>query len=483
MTSSWRARWRPRGTRRNEMSRHTLSVLVEDKPGVLARVASLFSRRGFNIESLAVGPTEVPEVSRMTIVVNVTGLPLEQVTKQLNKLVNVLKIVELDEASSVQRAIALVKVKADAGHPGYGFLSENYKFVEILEQHKVKFIGPSSELIRKMGDKIEAKKIAKSLGLPIVSGSETGIKDIGEAIKISKQIGFPILIKAAGGGGGKGMRIVHSEDKLEENIKIAQTEAKKFFNNEEVFIEKFFENPRHIEVQILSDGKDNTVHLGERDCSVQRRYQKIIEESPCPVISDEQRKYLLDVSVNAISKLGYEGAGTLEFIYDKGKFYFLEMNTRLQVEHPVTEEVTGIDLVKRQIEIASTGKLSLQQKDITFFGHAIECRINAEDPSKDFLPSAGTIKTYNQPSGPGTRVDSCVFQGCKIPPYYDSLVAKLICHGKDRTSAISRLKRSLDEFVIEGVSSTIDLHKKILRNEDFINSKYDVNWLSKTKFY
>lgn len=389
-----------------------------------------------------------------------------------------------DSYLNIPSLISAIEITgADAVHPGYGFLSENYKFAEILEQHKVKFIGPSSELIRKMGDKIEAKKIAKSLGLPIVSGSETGIKDISEAIKISKQIGFPILIKAAGGGGGKGMRIVHSEDKLEENIKIAQTEAKKFFNNEEVFIEKFFENPRHIEVQILSDGKDNTVHLGERDCSVQRRYQKIIEESPCPVINDEQRKYLLDVSVNAISKLGYEGAGTLEFIYDKGKFYFLEMNTRLQVEHPVTEEVTGIDLVKRQIEIASTGKLSLQQKNITFFGHAIECRINAEDPSKDFLPSAGTIKTYNQPSGPGTRVDSCVFQGCKIPPYYDSLVAKLICHGKDRTSAISRLKRSLDEFVIEGVSSTIDLHKKILRNEDFINSKYDVNWLSKTKFY
>lgn len=389
-----------------------------------------------------------------------------------------------DSYLNIPSLISAIEITgADAVHPGYGFLSENYKFAEILEQHKIKFIGPSSELIRKMGDKIEAKKIAKSLGLPIVSGSETGIKDIGEAIKISKEIGFPVLIKAAGGGGGKGMRIVHSEDKLEENIKIAQTEAKKFFNNDEVFIEKFFENPRHIEVQILSDGKDNTVHLGERDCSVQRRYQKIIEESPCPVINDEQRKYLLDVSVNAISKLGYEGAGTLEFIYDKGKFYFLEMNTRLQVEHPVTEEVTGIDLVKRQIEIASTGKLNLQQKDITFFGHAIECRINAEDPSKDFLPSAGTIKTYNQPSGPGTRVDSCVFQGCKIPPYYDSLVAKLICHGRDRASAISRLKRSLDEFVIEGVSTTIDLHKKILRNEDFINSKYDVNWLSKTKFY
>jgi len=389
-----------------------------------------------------------------------------------------------DSYLNIPSLISAIEITgADAVHPGYGFLSENYKFAEILEQHKIKFIGPSSELIRKMGDKIEAKKIAKSLGLPIVSGSETGIKDISEAIKISKEIGFPVLIKAAGGGGGKGMRIVHSEDKLEENIKIAQTEAKKFFNNDEVFIEKFFENPRHIEVQILSDGKDNTVHLGERDCSVQRRYQKIIEESPCPVINDEQRKYLLDVSVNAISKLGYEGAGTLEFIYDKGKFYFLEMNTRLQVEHPVTEEVTGIDLVKRQIEIASTGKLNLQQKDITFFGHAIECRINAEDPSKDFLPSAGTIKTYNQPSGPGTRVDSCVFQGCKIPPYYDSLVAKLICHGRDRASAISRLKRSLDEFVIEGVSTTIDLHKKILRNEDFINSKYDVNWLSKTKFY
>ena len=389
-----------------------------------------------------------------------------------------------DSYLNIPSLISAIEITgADAVHPGYGFLSENYKFAEILEQHKIKFIGPSSELIRKMGDKIEAKKIAKSLGLPIVSGSETGIKDIGEAIKISKELGFPVLIKAAGGGGGKGMRIVHSEDKLEENIKIAQTEAKKFFNNDEVFIEKFFENPRHIEVQILSDGKDNTVHLGERDCSVQRRYQKIIEESPCPVINDEQRKYLLDVSVNAISKLGYEGAGTLEFIYDKGKFYFLEMNTRLQVEHPVTEEVTGIDLVKRQIEIASTGKLNLQQKDIIFFGHAIECRINAEDPSKDFLPSAGTIKTYNQPSGPGTRVDSCVFQGCKIPPYYDSLVAKLICHGRDRASAISRLKRSLDEFVIEGVSTTIDLHKKILRNEDFINSKYDVNWLSKNKFY
>ncbi len=389
-----------------------------------------------------------------------------------------------DSYLNVASLISAIEITgADAVHPGYGFLSENYKFAEILEQHKIKFIGPSSELIRKMGDKIEAKKIAKSLGLPIVAGSETGIKDINEAKIIAKQVGFPVLIKAAGGGGGKGMRIVHSEDKLEENIKIAQSEAKKFFNNEEVFIEKFFENPRHIEVQILSDGKNNTVHLGERDCSVQRRYQKIIEESPCPVINDEQRKYLLDVSVNAISKMGYEGAGTLEFIYDKGKFYFLEMNTRLQVEHPVTEEVTGVDLVKRQIEIAATGKLNLTQKDIVFFGHAIECRINAEDPSKDFLPSAGTIKIYNQPSGPGTRVDSCVFQGCKIPPYYDSLVAKLICHGKDRSSAIARLKRALDEFVIDGVKTTIDLHKKILRNEDFINSKYDVNWLSKNKFY
>jgi len=378
---------------------------------------------------------------------------------------------------------ALEITGADAIHPGYGFLSENYKFAQILEEHNIKFIGPRSEIIKKMGDKIEAKKVAKDLGLPVIEGSLKGISDLNEAKIISKNMGFPVLIKASGGGGGKGMRIVFNENELNENIKVAQAEAKKYFGNDEVFIERFFEKPRHIEVQILSDGKNNTVHLGERDCSVQRRYQKIIEESPCPILNESERGELLDLSVNAVSKLGYEGAGTLEFIYEKGKFYFLEMNTRLQVEHPVTEAVTGIDLVKRQIEIASTGSLDLKQENIKFTGHSIECRINAEDPKNNFQPSAGTVSTYYQPSGPGTRVDSYLFQGSKISPFYDSLVAKLICQGKNRESAITRLKRALDEFVVDGIKTTIDIHKKILVDDEFLNNKYDVNWLSRKKFF
>jgi acetyl-CoA carboxylase biotin carboxylase subunit len=283
---------------------------------------------------------------------------------------------------------------ADAIHPGYGFLSENYTFVKILEEHKIKFIGPSSDLIKKMGDKIEAKKIAKNLGLPIIQGSEKGISEITEAKKIANDIGYPVLIKAAGGGGGKGMKIVDKEENLLENLQIAKNEAKKFFGNDEVFIEKYFKNPRHIEVQILSDGKNNTIHLGERDCTIQRRHQKVIEESPSPVLNDEQRKNLLNTCVSSISKLGYEGAGTLEFIYENGEFYFLEMNTRLQVEHPVTESITGIDIVKRQIEIASTGNLDLKQEDVKFNGHAIECRITAENYLKNFQPSAGYIYPY-----------------------------------------------------------------------------------------
>ena len=370
---------------------------------------------------------------------------------------------------------------ADAIHPGYGFLSENYEFAKILKEHEIKFIGPSPELIKKMGDKIEAKKIAKDLGLPTIEGSEKGISKIEDAIEISNKIGYPVLIKAAGGGGGKGMRIVDKEADLLENLQMAKNEAKKFFGNDEVFIEKYFKNPRHIEVQILSDGKDNTVHLGERDCTIQRRHQKVIEETPSPVLTEEQRDELLSTCVKAISKLGYEGAGTLEFIYEDGKFYFLEMNTRLQVEHPVTEVVTGVDIVKRQIEIASTGQLNLKQENIKFNGHAIECRINAEDYLKNFQPSSGVVQIYHQPSGPGTRVDGCLFQGVKVQPYYDSLIAKLICYGKDRDSAVTRLKRALDEFVINGIESTINLHKKILRHEDFLQSRYDVNWLANSK--
>ena len=386
-----------------------------------------------------------------------------------------------DSYLNVQALISAFELSgADAIHPGYGFLSENYNFVKILEDHKIKFIGPSSALINKMGDKIQAKKIAKELGLPVIKGSEKGVSEISEAKEIASKIGYPVLIKAAGGGGGKGMKIVEKDSELLENLQIAKNEAKKFFNNDEVFIEKYFKNPRHIEVQILSDGKDNTVHLGERDCTIQRRHQKVIEESPSPVITAKQREDLLNTCVQSISKLGYEGAGTLEFIYEDGEFFFLEMNTRLQVEHPVTEAVTGIDIVKRQIEIASTGKLSLKQEDITFSGHAIECRINAEDYQKNFQPSAGTVTTYHQPSGLGTRVDGCIFQGGKVQPYYDSLIAKLICHGRDRDESIAISKRALDEFVIVGIESTIGLHKKILQHDDFVNSKFDTNWLAKS---
>ena len=386
-----------------------------------------------------------------------------------------------DSYLNVQALISAFELSgADAIHPGYGFLSENYNFVKILEDHKIKFIGPSSALINKMGDKIQAKKIAKELGLPVIKGSEKGVSEINEAKEIANKIRYPVLIKAAGGGGGKGMKIVEKDSELLENLQMAKNEAKKFFNNDEVFIEKYFKNPRHIEVQILSDGKDNTVHLGERDCTIQRRHQKVIEESPSPVITAKQREDLLNTCVQSISKLGYEGAGTLEFIYEDGEFFFLEMNTRLQVEHPVTEAVTGIDIVKRQIEIASTGKLSLKQEDITFSGHAIECRINAEDYQKNFQPSAGTVTTYHQPSGLGTRVDGCIFQGGKVQPYYDSLIAKLICHGRDREESIAISKRALDEFVIAGIESTIGLHKKILQHDDFANSKFDTNWLAKS---
>ena len=368
---------------------------------------------------------------------------------------------------------------ADAIHPGYGFLSENYEFSKILEDHKINFIGPSSNLIKKMGDKIEAKKIAKELGLPTIKGSDKGITDLNEAKKIASEIGYPVLIKAAGGGGGKGMKIVYESKDLEKNVIDAKSEAKKFFNNDEVFIEKFFENPRHIEVQILSDEK-KVVHLGERDCTVQRRYQKLVEESPSPVLTEKERQTLLSTCTESMAKLGYKGAGTLEFIYEKGEFYFLEMNTRLQVEHPVSEAVTGVDLVKRQIEIAATNNLELEQSDINFNGHAIECRINAENYKKDFQPSAGKINSCHIPSGPGTRVDTAIYQGYMVQPFYDSMIAKLISHGRDRNSAIARSLRALDEFVISGIDTTIDLQQEILKHKDFLSFNYDVNWLAKS---
>jgi len=368
----------------------------------------------------------------------------------------------------------------DAVHPGYGFLSENYHFAEIVTKNKIKFIGPSAEIMKKMGDKIEAKRTAKKLGLPVIEGSEGNIKSLEEAKKISSNIGFPVLIKASAGGGGKGMKLVKNEKELENSLSLAKQEAQKYFLNNEVYIEKYFEKPRHIEVQILSD-KKTTIHMGERDCSVQRKHQKLIEESPSPVLNEKTRQDLLNKTVEMVSKLNYEGAGTVEFIYDNGKFFFLEMNTRIQVEHPVSEIRGGIDIVKEQIKIASKGKTSLKQSDITFRGHVIECRINAEDPSKNFQPSPGTIGICHQPSGFRTRVDGSIFQGYKITPYYDSMVCKLICHGRNRNEAIQRMLRSLDEFVIEGITSTIELHKKLLNHKKFKNSNFNVSWLDNEK--
>ncbi len=369
---------------------------------------------------------------------------------------------------------------AEAVHPGYGFLSENYEFAKILEENNIKFIGPSSDLIKMMGDKIQAKKVAKEYGLPVIEGSDGGIKDLDEAKKICENIGFPVLIKASGGGGGKGMKIVNKLEEFENLFLTAKQEAKKFFNNDEVYIEKFFQNPRHIEVQVLS-GKNRTVHLHERDCSVQRRHQKLIEETPSPVLDDAIRKDLFEKTVSMVSKIGYEGAGTVEFIYEDGKFYFLEMNTRVQVEHPVTEMVTGIDIIKEQIWIAFSGDTALEQSDVNPRGHAIECRINAEDPSNNFQPSPGKIGMCHQPSGFRTRVDGSIYQGYKITPFYDSMVCKVITHGRNREEAIQRMLRSLDEFVIEGITTTIELHKVLLHNKKFLNSDFNVSWLDNEK--
>ena len=371
---------------------------------------------------------------------------------------------------------------AEAIHPGYGFLSENAKFAEIVTKHGIKFIGPSSKLIGEMGDKIQAKIIAKKNGLPVIEGSDGAVKSYDEAKSLCKEIGYPVLIKAAAGGGGKGMKIVNNESNLSELFSLAKNEAKKYFGNDDLYIEKYFKNPRHIEVQIMS-GKNRTVQLGERDCSVQRRHQKLIEETPSPVLTQEQRTDLLNKTVKMVENIGYEGAGTVEFIYENGKFYFLEMNTRVQVEHPVTEVQTGIDIVKEQLWIAFTGDTALKQNDINPRGHSIECRINAEDPSKDFQPSPGTISVCHQPSGFRTRVDGSIFQGCKVTPYYDSLIAKVICKGRNRTEAIQRTLRSLDEFVLEGITTTISLHKKILSHKKFKDSTFDTNWLGKEKFF
>lgn len=367
---------------------------------------------------------------------------------------------------------------ADAVHPGYGFLSENANFAEILEMHNITFIGPTSDHIRIMGDKITAKQTAKDLGIPVVPGSEGAIRTIQEARECANKIEYPVLIKATAGGGGRGMKVANTEAELENAMYTAQSEAGSAFGNDEVYLEKYLSLPRHIEVQVLGDGQGNAIHLGERDCSLQRRHQKVLEESPSPALNDEQREEIGEICAAAMRKLNYRGAGTVEFLYENGGFYFIEMNTRLQVEHPVTEFVTGIDLVNEQIRIASGAKLGISQEDVILQGHAIECRINSEN-AYSFVPSAGKITQYHPPGGLGVRVDSAVYAGYKIPPFYDSLIGKLIVSGKNRNEAMMRLRRSLHEFVIEGVETTIPLFEELVRNPDIADGQYDIHWLEK----
>ena len=365
---------------------------------------------------------------------------------------------------------------ADAVHPGYGFLSENSSFVEKLKAHNISFIGPSSNHIKTMGDKILAKKTAEEYGIPVIPGSDGEVKDLEEATRTGEKIGYPIIIKASAGGGGRGMVVVHNADDLEASIKKAKTEADKSFDNDTIYIEKYLQNPKHIEIQIIGDNFGNMIHLGERDCSMQRRNQKLLEETPSKVIDSKTRNYIGELTVNALTKIGYSGVGTVEYLYEDNKFYFMEMNTRLQVEHPVTEEITNFDLVKEQILVAANQKLLKKQSEIKFFGHSIECRINAEDPV-NFIPSPGKIINFHTPGGPGVRVDSGCYSGITIPPYYDSMIAKLIVFGEDRDSCLARLERGLGEFVIEGIKTTIPFYLDIIKEEEFLNGTYDIHWV------
>ncbi len=367
---------------------------------------------------------------------------------------------------------------ADAIHPGYGFLSENADFAQMVEEHGIAFIGPKADHIRMMGDKITAKRAALEAGLPCVPGSKGSVDSEEQALELAAEMGYPVLIKATAGGGGKGMKSAESPAELREAYRLARQEAKAAFGNDEVYMEKYLQKPRHIEIQILADSHGNVVHLGERDCSLQRRHQKVLEEAPSPILKPEERARIGSIACTAIRKLGYRNAGTLEFLYENGEFYFIEMNTRLQVEHPVTEAITGLDIVREQIRVAQGAELGYGQEDIRFTGHAVECRINAEDPDT-FAPCPGTITDFHTPGGLGVRVDSGLYSGYKVPPTYDSMIAKLIVHGANRTECLMRLRRALGEFVIGGVKTTIPLQQRLVENEDFISGDYDIHWLEK----
>jgi acetyl-CoA carboxylase, biotin carboxylase subunit len=365
---------------------------------------------------------------------------------------------------------------ADAVHPGYGFLAENARFADILEEHEIAFIGPKAEHIRLMGDKIEAKVTARRLGIPCVPGSEGGVQDEDEALKVAAELGYPVIIKAAAGGGGRGMRVAWGPEDIVGAMSAAKIEAKAAFGSDSVYLEKYLSKPRHIEVQVLGDTQGHAIHLGERDCSLQRRHQKLWEEGPSPALNPEQRESIGGIVARAMAELGYVGAGTVEFLYEDGKFFFIEMNTRVQVEHPVTEMITGIDIINEQIKIAAGSPLSFAQDDVRFLGAAIECRINAER-ARTFQPSPGRIAYFHPPGGLGIRVDSAAYQGYVIPPYYDSLIGKLIVHGRTRTEALMRLRRALDEFIVDGVETTLPLFRSLVRNADVQNGQYDIHWL------
>ena len=365
---------------------------------------------------------------------------------------------------------------ADAVHPGYGFLSENAKFVDVLDAHHITFIGPTGDHIRLMGDKITAKDKVKELGIPVVPGSDGEVLTVEDAIKVGQDIGYPVLVKASSGGGGRGMKIARNDTEMKEAFSTARSEAKAAFGDDAVYIEKFLEKPRHIEIQVIADTHGNVAHLGERDCSLQRRHQKVFEEAPSTVLDDAARDDIGKIVSTAIKNLGYRGVGTVEFLYEDGKFYFIEMNTRLQVEHPVTEMITGLDLVREQIRIASGEKLNFTQADIEFQGHAVECRINAEN-AKTFTPSPGLISHYHAPGGLGVRMDSAAYGGYSIPPHYDSLIGKLIIYGRDRDECLMRMKRALNELVIDGIESTIPLFEELLEAEAFNTADYDIHWL------
>jgi acetyl-CoA carboxylase biotin carboxylase subunit len=379
----------------------------------------------------------------------------------------------------IARLISAAEVTgADAIHPGYGFLSENAHFVEVCESCNFTFIGPNPEMIRRMGDKAEAKRTMKAAGLPMVPGSDGILGDVDEAIGVAREIGFPVIVKAAAGGGGRGMRIAWDEKILRQGFGIAQAEAGAAFNNSSVYLEKYITQPRHIEIQLFGDGKGNVVHLGERECSVQRNHQKLIEEAPSSVLTPEQRLKMGELAANGAATIGYRNAGTMEFLYDQdGSFYFMEMNTRIQVEHPVTEEVTGIDLVKEQILVAAGEPMSFRQEDVKLSGHAIECRINAEDFEHNFRPSPGKVTYWYRPGGPGLRVDSHVYAGYTIPPYYDSMIGKLIAHGKDRPEAIRRMEIALEEMIVEGIKTTIPFHRLALASEKFRNGNLSTRFV------